>query len=151
MLYQNLISGWNVISGICFKIILERVGEGRNKDEIRLLLNLRVKPKSSSPTLGTELTLQNNNKIGTTGWLSWLGIQLLISAQVMASLFMGLDPFSGSVLVVAELAWVLSLSLSPPLPCSCALYLQSASCPKTTSLKHHRDEKYHYWKVFLWY
>ena len=56
------------------------------------------------------------------GWLSQLGIELLISAQVMISRFVGLSPVSGSLLMVQSLLGTLSLplsfslSLSLPLP-----------------------------------
>ena len=51
------------------------------------------------------------------GWLSQLSIRLLISAQVMISLFVGSSPTSGSVLTVQSLCGIDSpfpLSLSPP-------------------------------------
>ena len=52
------------------------------------------------------------NLIGVPGWLSWLSIRLLISAQVMISRFMRLIPVSGSVLIAWSLPGILSLSLS---------------------------------------
>ena len=51
-------------------------------------------------------------------WLSWLSIQLLISAQVVISWFMRLSPTLGSVLT--EPAGILPPSLSaPPLLALC--------------------------------
>ena len=65
---------------------------------------------------------QNNSvkefRQAAPGWLSWLSIQLLTSAQVMISWFMGLSPVSGSVLTMPlprSCVRVLSLSLSPSL------------------------------------
>ena len=45
------------------------------------------------------------------GWLSWLDIRLLISAQVMISQFLGLSPTLGSALAVWSLLGILPLSL----------------------------------------
>ena len=52
------------------------------------------------------------------GWLRWLSIQLLISAQVMISWFMSSSPASGCALTVRSLLEILSLPLSlcPPCP-----------------------------------
>ena len=51
------------------------------------------------------------------GWLHWLSVWLLISAQVMTSQFMNSSPASSSVLTVQSLHEILSLSLcSPPPP-----------------------------------
>ena len=44
-------------------------------------------------------------------WFSWLSIQLLVSAQVMISWFVGSSPTLGSALVVQSLLGILSLSL----------------------------------------
>ena len=59
--------------------------------------------------------LKSYNCPGAPGWLSWLSIQLLISARVMVSWFMGSRPESGSALT--EIAWD-SLSPSPSLSLS---------------------------------
>ena len=45
------------------------------------------------------------------GWLSRLSSQLLISAQVLISWFMGSSPMTGSVLIVWSLLWILCLPL----------------------------------------
>ena len=50
--------------------------------------------------------------IRAPGWLSWLSLQLLVSAQVMTSGFVNSSPTSDSVLTAAETAWD---SLSPSL------------------------------------
>ena len=61
---------------------------------------------------------------GASGWLSRLGVQLLILAQVLISQFMGSSPAwsptSGSVLTVWSLLGIFSLPLSasPLLPLS---------------------------------
>ena len=49
---------------------------------------------------------------GAPGWLNWLSVHLLISAQVMISKFVSSSPASGSVLAVWSLLKSLSLSLS---------------------------------------
>ena len=51
---------------------------------------------------------------GAPGWLSQLRVQLVISAQVMISRFMGSSPTLGSALTVWSLLGILSFSL--PLP-----------------------------------
>ena len=50
------------------------------------------------------------------GWLSWLSVRLLISAQVVISQFMSSSPMSGLVLTVWSLLGILSPSLSAPSP-----------------------------------
>ena len=54
------------------------------------------------------------------GRLSWLSVQLLISAHIMISWFVRSSPWSGSVLTARSLPWIFSLSLclSLPLPLS---------------------------------
>ena len=62
--------------------------------------------------------------IGMPGWLSWLSVWLLVSAQVMISQFVSLSPTLGSTLIMQSLLGVLSLSLSlslPPLALSLSL------------------------------
>ena len=69
-------------------------------------------------------------KTGASGWLGWLSIQLLISAQVVISPFVGLSPASGSTLTGHSLLKILSLpSLSP----SPVLYAQFFSLPHSLS------------------
>ena len=51
--------------------------------------------------------------MGASGWLSQLGVQLLISAQVMISQFVGPNPGLGS----APTAWSQLGILSLPLLC----------------------------------
>ena len=58
---------------------------------------------------------------GAPGWLSWLGVQLLVLAQVMISQFVSSSPASGSVLMAQSLLGILSLPLSFLLPYSCSL------------------------------
>ena len=53
--------------------------------------------------------------LGVPGWLSWLSIWLLISAQVMISWFVSSSPKTGSALTVQSLLGILSPSLSAPL------------------------------------
>ena len=55
------------------------------------------------------------------GWLSQLSVQLLISAQLMISQFVGWSPASGSGLAVQSLLRILSLSLTFP----CSLFLKT--------------------------
>ena len=50
---------------------------------------------------------------GVPGWLSWLSIRFLITAQVVMSQFVSSSLTSGSVLLE-----ILSLPFSLPLPCS---------------------------------
>ena len=50
--------------------------------------------------------------LGALGWLSWLSVQHLISAQVTILRFMGLSPVSGSALTAQSLLQTLSLPLS---------------------------------------
>ena len=54
-------------------------------------------------------------------WISWLMVQLLISAQVIILWFVRLSPALGSMLTVQSLLGILSLSL--PLPHSFSLSL----------------------------
>ena len=61
--------------------------------------------------------------LGEPGWLSRLSVQLLISAQVTISRFVGSSPVSGSALTVRSLLGILSLSLSLFAPPSLALSL----------------------------
>ena len=67
-------------------------------------------------------------RLGAPGWLSWLSIELWISAQVMISWFVGSSPASGCSLTVWSLVGILSLLLSLPLPpclsLSLSLYLK---------------------------
>ena len=50
-------------------------------------------------------------KPGVPGWLSWLSVRLLISAQVVTSRFGSSTPASGSVLAAWSLFGILSPSL----------------------------------------
>ena len=49
---------------------------------------------------------------GASGWLSWLSVQLWISAQVKISWLMGWSPVSASTLTAQNLLGILSLPLS---------------------------------------
>ena len=61
---------------------------------------------------------------GAPGWLSWLSVQILVSARIMISWLMSLSPASGSALTVWSLLGILSLFLSLlSLPCSRAVSL----------------------------
>ena len=53
---------------------------------------------------------ESDKKQGVPGWLSWLSVWPLISAQVMISGFMSLSPTSGSALTVWSLFRILILS-----------------------------------------
>ena len=61
--------------------------------------------------------------VGASGWLSWLSVQLLVSAQVMIIKFMRLSPALGSVLAARSLLGILSLPLSVSLCPSAARVL----------------------------
>ena len=50
--------------------------------------------------------------VGAPGWLSQLGVQLLVPAQVMISQFVSSSPASGSLLTAQSLPGILSLPLS---------------------------------------
>ena len=65
-----------------------------------------------------EVELRNPLILGVPGWIRWLSIQLLISAQVVISWFMGLSPTLGSVLTVQSLVEIFPLSVSPLLTVS---------------------------------
>ena len=52
--------------------------------------------------------------MGAPGWLSQLGVQFLILAQVMISWFVSLSPVLGSVLTVQSLLRIFFLPLSAP-------------------------------------
>ena len=56
--------------------------------------------------------IKKHAKIGVPGWLSQLSLQLLISAQVRISQFMGSSPALGSALMAWGLLGILFLSLS---------------------------------------
>ena len=68
-----------------------------------------------------------NKLLGEPGWLSGLSIQLLVSAQVTISWFIGSSPGLASALTVWSLLWILSLSpflsAPPQLMRMCALSL----------------------------
>ena len=61
---------------------------------------------------------------GAPGPLSRSGVWLLISAQVMTSLFVGLSPVLGSGLPALSLLGILSLSLSLSAPLAPSLSLR---------------------------
>ena len=62
--------------------------------------------------------------MGASWWLSWLGVQFLVSAQVMISWFCEFEPHIGLCADSAESAWdSLSPSLSAPTPNMCCLCL----------------------------
>ena len=77
----------------------------------------------------TQLTIQCQTQTlvkkvhGAPGWLSWLSIRLLLSAQGMISWFMRSSPTSGSMLAAWSLLGTLSLSPSPSHPLSHCLCL----------------------------
>ena len=58
----------------------------------------------------------NETSKGAPGWLSWLSVQLLISAQVMISRFVSSSPTLGSVLTVQSLLGILALPFCPSPP-----------------------------------
>ena len=72
---------------------------------------------------------------GLPGWLSWLSVRPLVSAQVMISQFMSSSPVLGSALTARSLLGILSLSLSLSLSqplrltCSCSLSLKIINKP----------------------
>ena len=53
---------------------------------------------------------------GVPGWLSWLSLRLLISAQFMFTWFVGSSLESGSALTAWSPVGILSLPLSAPPP-----------------------------------
>ena len=60
---------------------------------------------------------QKANIFGAPGWLSWLSVQLLVSAQVMISWFHEFEPHTGLCTASTEPAWdSLSLPFSLRLP-----------------------------------
>ena len=66
-------------------------------------------------------TMSELNNRDKNIWTAWLSVQLLISAQVVISWFVGLSPVSGSALSVQSLLEMLSLHLSLFLLCVHAL------------------------------
>ena len=56
------------------------------------------------------------SSVGVDGWLSGLGVQLLISAQDRISQLVRLSPVLVSALTAGSLLDILSLRLSLPLP-----------------------------------
>ena len=60
----------------------------------------------------TQKSSIKNNSLGVPGWLSWLNLQLLVSAQVTISWVMGWSSPSGSMLS-REFAWRFLLSFPP--------------------------------------
>ena len=58
------------------------------------------------------MSIKKEECLGAPGWLSRLGVWLLISAQVMISGLVRLSPVLGSALTVQGLLGILSLSLS---------------------------------------
>ena len=62
-------------------------------------------------------------KLGAPGWLSRLSIQLLVSAQVLISLFVGLSPVLSPALTAQSLLGILSRPPPQPLPHTCMLSL----------------------------
>ena len=98
-----------------FRHVVLRGGWGSIPDHVRQASSIfilsnpcAVHKKVSAPPL------KINENVGVPGWLSGLNIQLLISAQVMISWFMGLSPTSGSALTAWSLLGVPSPSLSAP-------------------------------------
>ena len=71
---------------------------------------------STGPILvNSPSALERMSVLGVPGWLSWLSVQLLISAQVTVSWFVGLSPALGSALTTRNLLGFSfsSLSLCP--------------------------------------
>ena len=68
--------------------------------------------KATEPLLKKERGLEEKVE-RVPGWLIQLGIQVLISAQVRISWFVGSSPVLGSALTVQSLLGILSLSLWP--------------------------------------
>ena len=68
--------------------------------------------------------------LGVPEWLSWLNVQLLVSAQVMISQFVGSSPTSSSALTVWSPLWVLCSPLSLLLPLSHCLSLSKINIYK---------------------
>ena len=79
----------------------------------------RYRTRCARPLDRNHHTHNKRLTVGAPGWLSRLGVRLLVSAQVTISWFVGSSPASGSSLTVRSLLGTLSLSL--PLPCSLAL------------------------------
>ena len=76
---------------------------------------------------------------GVPGWLSWLSIRLLVSAQVVISLFVGSSPVSGSALTIWNLLGILSLSISLSVSLSLSLS-QNKQTKKTEKQQCSREE-----------
>ena len=64
-----------------------------------------------------------NLKLGAPGWLSWLSVQLLVSAHIMISQFGSSSPTLGFALIARNLLEILSLFLSLCLSPACSLSL----------------------------
>ena len=84
---------------------------------IRLCLQLAL--QESLPLSGSQLLhLENGGEIKIVfrvpGWLSRLGVQLLVLVQVMISRFVSSSPTPGTVLTARSLLGILSLLLSCP-------------------------------------
>ena len=66
------------------------------------------------PQILVVLRMPSKRITGAPGWLSWLSVRLLFSAQVMISWFTGSSPASGSVLTARSLLGILPASLPAP-------------------------------------
>ena len=76
--------------------------------------NLIILPGSDSSLKVPEYSSKIGGRV--PGWLSQLGIQFLVSAQVMISWFIGSSHMLGSMLMVSSLLGILSPTLSVPTP-----------------------------------
>ena len=76
-----------------------------------------------------------NSVIGAPGWLSWLSVQLLISAQVMISWFLRSSPMLSFVLTAWSLFGILSLSPFISVPPSLSLSLSLSLSDTINKLK----------------
>ena len=80
-----------------------------------------VSVEPASDPLSLFLKKKKAKNLGTPGWLRELSTQLLVSAQVTISWFVGSGPMSGSVMTVWGLLEILSPSAPPPLVHSLSL------------------------------
>ena len=89
------------------------------------------------PIARKEIKISNQKPPGEPGWLSRLGNQLIILAQIMISGFMRLSPMSGSALMSRSLLRILTLP-----PCSSPTHALTHASPPP-SLKNKELKKKH--------
>ena len=105
--------------------------------------------RSRSFSQASERSLKK--QLGAPGWLSWLSVQLWISAQVMISRFMSSSPASGSVLNACSepgscFGCCVSLSLCPSPACTLSLSLKVNELYWTCSARSVSNKVWDFWK-----